>query len=684
MKERHLRSVDPLEPGENERLATREESAAVSPIVWEAGEGPVLLPHEDAELEVSAADVTPAALETPRGLRGKKKLHYGYTAQLEHELGYPEHSSIEVQRACSSCPNPARSFSHIYGLLAKAAYTAKDGAGPRSKAFAWHAWYGVKGVSRGATRWWQWITVSDYAGRPDVRPEWIERKQKQRWIVTGGFGAGALGAWSWWAPSPIFLLMLALVVGSIVERKRLKATIDQPLKAAGKLPRSKVVKDGFLAAKLGEVRVLAPGAARDGNAWTAIVEMPAGITASKAMQKREELAGAFGVGLSQVFLDRIGGHAGRVRITVFDTDPWLAKPVKSPLLSAPSWDVWERGVPIGVDARGNIITVKVFERSVLVGGEPGAGKSVSAMSFLAAVALDPNVQLWLGDGKGVDSKIWEPLAYRVAASADPMALVKLLEELYAEVDRRYGLLRRLDKKKIERSMKLPLIVLWVDELMRYTTAKEKLEDGKTKAGDRIVELLRQIVSLGRAAGVITICATQKPSADVVPTILRDLLSMRLALRCTTPQASDTILGQGWASAGYNAATIDSAQRGAGYLWAEGSEPVMLRSFYFEDADERAIATRAQAVREAAGTLLLPEDHPRRKLMLVILDAFGDDERLHTEDLLARLAAAGVHLSPVTLAEELRPSRVTPKQIRIGDLNRNGYRKSVIETAYADL
>ena len=49
--------------------------------------------------------------------------------------------------------------------------------------------------------------------------------------------------------------------------------------------------------------------------------------------------------------------------------------------------------------------------------------------------------------------------------------------------------------------------------------------------------------------MIVCAATQKPGADVVPSALRDLFGFRLALRCNTPQASDTILGQGWASAG---------------------------------------------------------------------------------------------------------------------------------------
>ena len=68
------------------------------------------------------------------------------------------------------------------------------------------------------------------------------------------------------------------------------------------------------------------------------------------------------------------------------------------------------------------------------------------------------------------------------------------------------------------------------------------------------------------------------------------------MRCTTPQASDTILGQGWASAGSDASSIPGAQRGVGFLLAEGERPIKLRGFYLDDDDVTAIAGRAAAAR----------------------------------------------------------------------------------------
>jgi len=140
---------------------------------------------------------------------------------------------------------------------------------------------------------------------------------------------------------------------------------------------------------------------------------------------------------------------------------------------------------------------------------------------------------------------------------------------------------------------MPLHVVVCDELAFYLTVPEKAVQKE------FAELLRDLVARGRAAGVIVCAATQKPGADVVPSALRDLFGFGLAMRCTTPQASDTILGQGWASAGADASDIPGAQRGVGYLLAEGDRPIRMRGFYPSDdevghvGDRRAGGVRAR-------------------------------------------------------------------------------------------
>jgi S-DNA-T family DNA segregation ATPase FtsK/SpoIIIE len=130
----------------------------------------------------------------------------------------------------------------------------------------------------------------------------------------------------------------------------------------------------------------------------------------------------------------------------------------------------------------------------------------------------------------------------------------------------------------------------MDELALFTARGEK------KACAQFSTLTEDLVARGRAAGIIVVAATQRPSHDIIPTSLRDLFAFRWAMRCSTPQASDTILGQGWASQGFSATNIDAAERGVGFLLHEGGLPIRLRSYYLADEHLESIAARAEALR----------------------------------------------------------------------------------------
>jgi hypothetical protein len=152
------------------------------------------------------------------------------------------------------------------------------------------------------------------------------------------------------------------------------------------------------------------------------------------------------------------------------------------------------------------------------------------------------------DGKLVELAAWEPCAERLAGPNVDDAIA-LLETVREEMESRYRELLATGARKIARDAGLPLHMIACDELALYLTAEDRQQR------TRFAELLRDLVAPGRAAGIIVILATQKPAAEVGPSALRDLFGFRLAMRCTTLQAFDTILGQGWASLGHNAATI---------------------------------------------------------------------------------------------------------------------------------
>jgi S-DNA-T family DNA segregation ATPase FtsK/SpoIIIE len=212
--------------------------------------------------------------------------------------------------------------------------------------------------------------------------------------------------------------------------------------------------------------------------------------------------------------------------------------------------------------------------------------------LVAAAALDPGARVWLLDGKLVELAVWAPVAERLVGPDGPAAIA-LLRELQGEMDARYRELLARGLRKVRREDGLALHLVVCDELAFYLSLPERRER------QEFAELLRDLVARGRAAGVIVVCATQKPGADVVPTALRDLFGFRLALRCNTPQASDTILGQGWASAGADASTIPGGQRGVGYLLAEGERPERIKTHHLSDDEIAVVAERATARRADA-------------------------------------------------------------------------------------
>jgi len=319
------------------------------------------------------------------------------------------------------------------------------------------------------------------------------------------------------------------------------------------------------------------------------VRMPAGRPVED-LEAAAETAAAF-LEVREVRVARDPANARYARVVVVRRDP-LAELAAMPWphLSAPELSLWQP-VPVGLDEDGQLVTVSLIERNVLIGGEPGGGKSVGQSMLTATAALDPGCELTLLDGKYVELASWVGCAARTVGPDQDQAIT-VLRELVREMDDRYLTLVANRQRKIHQGDSWKLHVVVCDELAFYLNTTDRT--GNKEAGN----LMRDLVSRGRAAGVIFLAATQKPSGDTIPTYLRDLFAFRWAFRCTTPQMSDTILGAGWSTAGFTASTIDAAHRGVGYLLHEGGEPVRMRTFYLTDDDLTQLARRAEALRAA--------------------------------------------------------------------------------------
>src|SRR5918994_6112934 len=231
---------------------------------------------------------------------------------------------------------------------------------------------------------------------------------------------------------------------------------------------------------------------------------------------------------------------------------------RSPVDSVPvaGLSMFDR-VFLGMDEDGHRVEIELVYRNMLIGGEPGGGKSVALNNVVAHAALSPDCRLWLFDGKQVELGLWADVA-EVFVGNDIVECLDVLRELQALMDARYAWLRGQRRRKVVQSDRSDVIVAVVDEVAYYSATIGRKQDQ-----EEFSRLLRDVVARGRAAGVIVVAATQRPSVDIIPTSLRDLFGYRLAFRCTTEISSDIILGHGWAKAGYDASTIAPEDRGVG-------------------------------------------------------------------------------------------------------------------------
>ncbi|MGH9063683.1 MAG: FtsK/SpoIIIE domain-containing protein [Acidimicrobiales bacterium] len=304
-------------------------------------------------------------------------------------------------------------------------------------------------------------------------------------------------------------------------------------------------------------------------------------TAVADLERVAEVTAA-AMAVSKVRVQRDRRNAALARVAVVKRDPLSdPRPLTWPWARAERTSLWDP-VPVGLDEDGNTVSLSLPEHNVLLGGEPGAGKSAALSLLLAAAALDPDVTLWLLDGKQVELAPWVSCA-QAFVGPDVAQATEVLRSLQVEMDLRYAQLLAWGKRKVAPGDGLGLHVVACDELALYLAAGDRKE--RTEGA----EVLRDLVARGRAAGVIVLAATQKPASDVVPTSLRDLFGFRWALRCATREASDTILGSGWATQGYSAADVDAGARGVGYLLHEGGVPVRLKAAYLDDEAVAALA-----------------------------------------------------------------------------------------------
>lgn len=206
-------------------------------------------------------------------------------------------------------------------------------------------------------------------------------------------------------------------------------------------------------------------------------------------------------------------------------------------------------LPFGLYEDGKTAALTLRNQSgVVVGGVPGAGKSAGMTVVALALLMSGCARLHILDGKGGADWGWASSAAADYYSGDdPTAAAELLKGYEQAMRRRLTELPRWGNSNywnLPAADRPPLEVLIIDECQSFFSDSDQSDKSKeTKSATAACRgAAITIVKRGRSAGWLVFVLTQKPTADSIPTALRDNCGLRVAFRVMTREAGEAILG----------------------------------------------------------------------------------------------------------------------------------------------
>lgn len=245
-------------------------------------------------------------------------------------------------------------------------------------------------------------------------------------------------------------------------------------------------------------------------------------------------------------------------------------------------------IPIGVTPEGQDVIGDLSKIThLLVGGTTGAGKTRFLYGILTALILKhptpDSLRLVLSTSKPEDFSFFRGLPHLVTGRviSDATEAIHVLENAVMETlqDRgrileSAGCVNTGDYNYHHPDSPLCPYVVVVDE---FADLADQL-GRKRSARDSFYDKIRRIAQLGRNRGIHLILCTQRPSADLVPTNIRNLMNGRVSLRVNDSTASRMILEEGGG---------ELLQMHGDLLYKDGDNLVRAQGYYVEPDDVKA-------------------------------------------------------------------------------------------------
>lgn len=290
-----------------------------------------------------------------------------------------------------------------------------------------------------------------------------------------------------------------------------------------------------------------------------------------------------------------------LKILLFTTDPLEAdQEIHEPL----PLDEENMKVACAVDSVGETQSVSFKNVSgMTVAGVPGSGKTAGLTSFLLPVALSPDVELNIIDGKGGhDWAAYKPICGYY--SNDDENLEALRDYLLTAVeDMRERVQTNPEKLGVanfwsasieqRRAAGLKHKIIVIDECQNFFEKRTNKEENALI--QEIVRLSTSLVKKGRSAGITLIATTQKPTSESLPTGLRDNCALKICFRVTTKEAQKAALGDVDLDDSNNALSVKSA--GGAVILSENGDASRVRFYYMKPAVQELLINDEAAKRK---------------------------------------------------------------------------------------
>jgi hypothetical protein len=218
------------------------------------------------------------------------------------------------------------------------------------------------------------------------------------------------------------------------------------------------------------------------------------------------------------------------------------------------WSRWKKPelvleAPLGEDRYGEVVSINFSDTlspHILVGGTTGSGKSEALNVLLYGLirSYSPaELRLLLVDPKGTELQDFARAPHLLGEIGwgDTEAL-ELLKHAVIEMQSRYEKMREEKTRtiaefnsKVSPDRRMPWWVVVLDEYADLTSEPSMKKEIEAE--------LKRLAQKARAAGIHVVIATQKPSVEVISTVLRSNLPAQLALRVKSATESRVIMDE---------------------------------------------------------------------------------------------------------------------------------------------